>query len=652
MNYFDDKSLLRDEEARNRLSGNYCQFIDRARTVAQSAEIDVPGRLNRGNKYLNLDQDIRASVKYSGSEFRDATIRNNVMIFSALMTANRPRGSFMPVEPYDVPYTNVYRKLDDFYSNQMQFDLKYSIAVQDMFKYGTGFMMHFINETTGDLDLMVPTLAEILFDDWTKYDLAKHRRIYRLLVQPAQDVMDKYPHLMGKIDPSDPNNYTQFLQQMTPNWTQLSGTDNPLFRSFGKYDMQKEWQSGNVIGWEVWEKDAKSKVTRSCLYNGLIAEKRLTDHPDIPIVALRNNMQNGQVLGKSEADVCRWISDAITESIHSLLYHKALFSKGFITYSNRLGMSAPQVRREVDTFGAFGMDDNIFERGGVKLNQPQPLNQADTQLVPMFRDLANQTSGNSQWLQGTVAPGEDPASKVAYLQQAGLSRIKALAKMVDRDAIYRMWKLRGWYYSTIKAHKIIRIVGEKKPDGTPRFMDMNMELKRETMLALMDVANRADRKAREQARATGKPYVPPTEKVTGFQTAMTAEELRSQMQSIEARAAANGVVMTYKLNDLSSFRYDISVEDSDALPFNDAQRLRTIGMLAEMKKISTEEVRGTYGWPTDPESMSKVAADVPMIPAEQIAQKLEQAAQDPEMFQQAVMEVAQYIQQMQKVIQS
>lgn len=649
--HFDDNALATSAESRASVSAQYCKLIDRARTVALTQEIDISRRVRDGNDYFELRQK-NYGTKYAKSEYVDGTVRSNILIFSALLTANRPRGSFMPVEPYDVPYTGVYRNLDNYYSNQMRFDYKYSIAIQDMLKFGTGFLMHFINERTKDLDLMVPTLAEILFDDWTQLDLEKHRRIYRLLVQPASDVMDKYPHLKGKLDPTAKNFDTQFLEQMTPNWQQLSGTDNPVYRAFGKNDMEKEWQAGNVIGWEIWEKDAAGKVTRSCLYNGPLADKHVTDYPDIPIVALRNNPQNGSVLGKSEADICKWISDALTENFHSMQYHKALFSRGFVTFSKRLGLSAAQVRSEIDRFGAFGMDDAIFERGGVKFHQPAPLPAADIQIGPILRDIANQLSGNSQWLTGSVAPGEDPASKVAYLQQAGLSRIKFLAKMIDRDAIYRMWKLRGWYYSTIKAHKIIRIVGDKKSDGSPKFMDMNMEMQKASLEVLIDLAMRGEAKARAAAATSNQPYEPHREKVPGFNTMMTADELLSQKQAIEAKAAARGIVPTYKLNDLTSFKYDISVEDSDALPFNDAQKRQTIGMLAEMKKITSEEVRSTYGWPTDPESMSKIAADVPMIPIEQLAQQLEQSMAVPEQHQQVMQQLLQYIQRLQMVVQS
>jgi len=630
---FDDKSLQTSDDARRELGKKYIQLIERAKNASGLPGVDIAKRVKDGSDYLHLRQDIKGS-KFYGSEFRDGTVRNNIITFLALLTANSPKYSFMPVEPYDVSLVDIYRKRDDWQWNLMRMHLKYHLSANNMLTHGTGAIVLFHNKVTGELDSAIPSIAELLVDDWTQWDVDRHRRIYRLLIDPIDQVLKDNPHLAGKIDPTDDNQYTQYMQAMIPNWGQLSGTSNPL--SFPREKMKAEWAAGNVIGWEIYEKMGSEKVKRSTIYNSNLASSIKTDWDKIPIVLLRNHLTPDSVLGTSEAEVCMHVSDAITEAVHSMLHHKALFSKG-VWYSNKnCGKAPQQLQAYLDRPGhIFEVDDRTFDRGAIKMIQPSPLNQADTQTVPFMQGMANTLSGNSQWLQGSVAPGEDPAQKVAYLQQAGLSRIKMQAKIMDKDALFRLGHLFLEYYQRDKKERTIRIVGEyDAPSNNPRFIDLNMELTKQTLETLIDVAQRSGQ----------------AEKVPGYQTRMTADELMAQKEMIEKRANLEGVVPMYKLNDMSIAKFDISVEDSDALPFNDAQKRQVLAMLAEMKIASPKEVRKIYGFPIDPKSMSEIAATVPIIPVEQLAQQLEQTMENPEEHMQVMQQLLQYIQQLQTVV--
>lgn len=619
---------LRDEDKRKATCTHWSALINRSQSAAKYAEVDIVRKLRDGQDYYFSRQPIKG-VRFN--DYRDKTVYRNILTRHALLSSNDPRPSFMPREPQDAPLAKVIRRVDDYYWEKMRGSLKYRLMLQDSLKFSAGFW--FIDFEQDTPEIIVPTLAEVGVADWTEFDIAQQPFIYRVVTMPVEEAEERWPHL-DTLDPEAVDgDALALLNELYSNYKTLSGSE--VLQS----DAKSTYKAGNLICYEFWYKNAEGTVYRAYIVNGKLAECIETDYPCYPIMAWRNRPCNGAFLGISEAEISRDISDSRTSLMHSMLFHDALFGKPTVEFDESTGYDAAEIKKVFERPGtAVPVPHNVYQQGsGMRFIQPQPMPATKLQLLEITDEIGDNESGRTKWLEGTAAAGSDPASKVSYLQAAGMQQIKSQAKTNDQDGLYRYGTLMLWYYQTrLTQPMVIRIVGEKLPDGSPMFIDVNMEIQKAMLDELMGAAAQAGDRDR----------------VKLGNTVFTPAEILQQVELIHDRIAKTGAVDTVKLNDLSVGRFDISIQDSDALPYNETQKKNVMAIGLSAGVVSPVEWRDTYGLDTSEAAIEALPITQQMRAQQQMAAQHEAQAAAQMEAQQAGLQPAAAQPQAQQMVPS
>ena len=272
---------------------------------------------------------------------------------------------------------------------------------------------------------------------------------------------------------------------------------------------------------------------------------------------------------------------------------------------------------------AIGLSHDQYE-AGPRSRQVKiiPQHENKFRLIEYFRQRNQRVLDNSDWLNGSVGSGPDPAVKVDLMQKAGLHRIQR--KMT--------------------AKQIIRITGDTNPDGSPKFFEFNIPV-----AGGIEELNQLIGKAEQSENGT----VRPDDSITDF----TAQELKAYKELFLKRVSKEGGVAKLMLRDMSVGKFDVITKNSDTLPYNKMQRMQSIAYLQKIGETAPGEPREEMGLSMSPEIIEKLRANANIVPIEQIAMRLAQVmgAQDEQQAQQVienpvVTELLEYIQSLQKKI--
>lgn len=627
---FYDDYLANSEEARNNMAKRICEQYDFARKSAE--RLGVPERLQQDEDYYNWKATIKGN-KFN--EFRYNKTFEDIETFLPLICSNRPSWSYLPREPLDTAMSKVVRQYKDFLLEETQFDFHYKLVMKDMFKFGTAYLKLCI-DNDGKMYWERPNVGQVFLGDYTETDIWRQPRIQCVMVMDINDAEARWGEdFIRECKPTDDDNQLGFMAKMYSGFKELilGYSDNDSVKITDA--IRKQWKMGRVVIIET-EEQRGDKVMLSYLVNGKLAEMKWSKFPRYRTVAYRHHPQNKHALGISVTDMNKGYSDAVTSYIQSMLRYFNSIAKGIYILPKGAGIGKAEFEDILKQGSSIIEVADKYVMAANQAFRPVQINalpQGIIESVEFLRTLGDRQGGNTTYLSGLPGSSEDSGAKVNLLQQAGAARLKLQAQFNDDDGNYKLGKLVLHYIQTlVPADQIIRVVGENNPDGTPRFIDVNKQVSKELLLQMY------------QAALNGENSVVG---VTMFEPQEVVAQYKLIEERVEAEAAQQGQVPTYMLNDLSAGRFDVSVQNSDVLPFNDVKRQQGSVALAEMGKISDEEIRNLYGFPTDPESMAKLPSRIKTTPAEQYMEALQQA--DPQQHQQIVEQMLNDLAQYQKV---
>jgi hypothetical protein len=596
MKPFDD--MTPDE--RKLLGAALCSQLSNAKIAGDASGIDYSRNLENAAKYSVSKQ---SSAPGAYSPYIDKTVERAGRVRTSLLTGADPRPSVMPNTRLDVTLAKVIRKLDDHYWEKKRIGLKYKMMTGSMVDFSTAGLIPLMTYADGkhDVDVIMVSLKELTFGDWTQWDVSLQPFWSRRIVMRMDKANRQFPKFAEEILPATGvSDNIGGLDKVWADYWQASGSaavKDPITHS---EDGKQAWLSGNVVVDEYWTKiigeDGEDIVVLAYLINNRVVQYGETDYPDYPLCLFRNYMRDGSVLGKSETEIAKDVSDVRTEIIQFLLLQNSAFAKKIIEYNRQSGMTKIDIDAMLnDNVAVVGTDAEYFGQA-IKIHEgANQLNQSQVQLYGLFGEAGDQETQTTKWLEGTVPTNSGtPAAQTQYMTQAGMQPIKTQATLMQLDGLYRFEWLMIWHYQQhLTAEMQIRIVGETDEDGNPLFITLNQDVPKAALMdALAKAAKIIETESDELIELDGNEYEP--------------KDLLLQYAMIKKRIPNYDRLEVYRLNDIQSARVDISVGDG-MLALEEEMQARAIMALDQVGLALPEEPRKMLAkLPTDPETMAKL----------------------------------------------
>ncbi|HNW92741.1 MAG TPA: hypothetical protein PKM88_07530 [bacterium] len=591
MNFRPFSELSKDE--RRELSTAIVSQIQASQEAANAPEVQYQNKIKIGALYGSNRQPVD---RFAYSAYRDKSVWRTIQTNKALLTSNDPKPSFQPDGPFDVPLAEVMQHVLVDILDDIEFTDRYMMVVDDELTYSTGFFEFILDEKKRyGCDIEVVPLASIGVGDWHQTDMSRQPFWYRaglMKIEKANGISED-----GDVVPNSDTSLMTGLKLMFSDWWKSSGSDavkNPLV---SKDDAEREYLSGNVFFHKYQVKDDDDTVWEAYLVNGKLISFKQTTFEDYTLCPYRNKKRNMSFLGTSEAELSKDVSDARSEALQMLMAQTSAFGKKLVEINENAGISKAEgeewlqkpmtvVVTNADTFAnnaSFRIHE--FNHG---------LDASQLQMFQLMGDILETDTNNTKWVSGSAPSGPDPAAKVTALMKAGMAQIQAQATVNDHDGTARLTAHILWHIQTnLKREFVVSVVGKYLPDGSPRFVDVNMAINKDEMNLLLDAADHA-----EQTGFTGK--------LKFNNTLLTPENIRTQIEAIHERIDKSGMLEYNLLNNLAMARVKIKICDSQELPYSEAERKAVAAQLLPSGVILPEEVREIYRFRTDPATMAKL----------------------------------------------
>jgi len=639
--------LQRNAAAREALLKNLQAMRTASIRTSNSESVRLRERIEYGNRYFRGIYDLPNRIREG--DYRDRDGYEAVKMHQALLTANDPKYSFEPVEPYDAPISKDISTVDAFLWDQKQLALRWSMAVLDCLRTPVGYIMPRITKGKSglyELQYINPSPADILVEDWTQWDVAKQGYIIHSFLMSIKAIEAEWPQLKGKLNAELEKDSSSPQSALGQDYFKIAGGDGVVSKNEHAH-IQAMLSAGKAMVHEYWL-PVGDKFHIAYEINGNLAEHRTgTDYEDFALIALRNDMEPDRFLGTSDIDVSKGNTDIVTQLTHSLMRNDAMVTAPPFEFDESTGYDAADYQNAYRGGNkAIGLSHDQYE-AGPRSRQVKiiPQHENKFRLIEYFRQRNQRVLDNSDWLNGSVGSGPDPAVKVDLMQKAGLHRIKQRAKMLDYDALFRLGNFQKWFIQRkMTAKQIIRITGDTNPDGSPKFFEFNIPV-----AGGIEELNQLIGKAEQSENGT----VRPDDSITDF----TAQELKAYKELFLKRVSKEGGVAKLMLRDMSVGKFDVITKNSDTLPYNKMQRMHLVMYLQKIGETAPGEPREEMGLSMSPEIIEKLRANANIVPIEQIAMRLAQVmgAQDEQQAQQVienpvVTELLEYIQSLQKKI--
>lgn len=600
---------LLNEDARKRKAEAVIANCERAHRLANSDDIDVKGMVKLGDEYYEMCQS------GDDEEYNSPLVFEAIETFLPIYTSHNPRYSYRGCDDLDAAYNALIKTVDDYYWMKHDCDLKYKLAIKNTKTHGTGYLLPFSSfDEFGmpTVDMEVKHIGEVFIGDPTEFFMKKQPYYFMMQMADVDSVVERWPHIKDSIDPSD-ETFLEALKEAWNNLKQMVGLDQDMY---SLEDMKREYKFGRCYHVEYYEK-VRGIIYRAHYINSVLAEYVATDYKDYMIAPFRNYPRDKHFYGIPEAKIAKIMADVDTKATKSIIKHLQYQSAGIWTYPKRM-MAASLVKAKLNVPGmAFGLPDRYLQKN-FSAHYPPPLPQSAIQSSAMFREKADRVLGNVDWIGGRIQPGEDPASKVQFLQQAGMARPKLQGQFFDEDGMRVLGRNRLWLYQNrIPQELTIRITNTMSPDGKEYFIDINKEVDAQMMAAM------------QEASAKG----------IGFQEggiSLDPAQLEAQMKMYERKvkqaAELKQQVEPMKLNDTSAAYFDTIVDNSEKDPFNEMRRQQSALQMFQLKAINLKELRKATSWSIDAAALGDAPINKQFVPAEQFAEGVAQAmqAQDPQ----------------------
>jgi hypothetical protein len=628
-------------DERKQLGAALCGQLSSAKIAGDASGIDYSKNLENAAKY-SVSKQSPAPGAYS--PYIDKTVERAGRVRTSLLTGADPRPSVMPNTRLDVTLAKVIRKLDDHYWEKKRIGLKYKMMTGSMVDYGTAGLIPLMTYADGkhDVDVIMVSLEELTFGDWTQWDVSLQPFWSRRIVMRIDKAKRQFLKFAEEILPaSGVSDTIGGLDKVWADYWQASGSaavKDPITHS---EDGKQAWLSGNVVVDEYWTKrmdeDGNDIVVLGYIINNRVVQYGDTDYPDYPLCLFRNYMRDGSVLGKSETEIAKDVSDVRTEIIQFLLLQNSAFAKKIVEYNRDSGLTKIDIDAMLnDNVAVVGTDAEFFGKAIEIHEGANQLNQSQVQLYGLFGEAGDQETQTTKWLEGTVPTNSgNPAAQTQFMTQAGMQPIKTQATLMQLDGLYRFEWLMIWHYQQhLTAEMQIRIVGETDEDGNPLFITLNQDVpKAALMKALAQASQAIENETGEMVELGDNEYDP--------------KDLLLQYAMITKRVPNYDRLEVYRLNDIQNARVDISVGDG-MLALEEEMQARAIMALDSVGLALPEEPRKMLAkLPTDPETMAKLPRTQQIDVLNAQKQMLAQQAQILQQQQQIADQQAQASQPMQ-----
>lgn len=597
--------LAKSDIAREALSKRNLDMLQHAKRTAET--IGLPEKYQRDEKYYNFHWNIKGQ---KANEFRYNKTFEILWQFVPLLTTNRPGIGLRARNPLSFTLTDVYNQYLAYLLDSVGYDSAYKYAIIDACKFGTGYMKLCTNPD-GSLRVDTPSPVGVYLGDYTEKDIWLQPCIQEPVLLNIDDALDRWPHLRGKIEPTEDSEHLNMLEKVFSFFKDMTLSINNTEKISLKDEIKKQWHLGKVVAIETMTM-RNGKVFRCYDVNGQPAEALFPGWEHYPYAQYKMYPQNMHALGMSLTELTYCHSDAVTSYIQNMLRYLNTITHGIYIVPKGAKIDKKTMRELLrDGEAIFEMDDRYVQAGRQAMQpiQPPAMPSGIIEASSFINSIADRQMRSGPLLERIPGASESPADKALMQSQSGAAHLKFMAQFFSDDATYKFgYNVLHYMQTMVDKNDLFEVVGQYTDDGRPKFVEINRLVDTEMMARMYEQAINNEELDPD---GIGMTQLSPQEFIDQY--LMIEQEKEKEL-------AAGGQVPMHYLNDLRIGKFRIDVSGGDVLPYTRMQQQKYGAMLAEMGMLPDDTLLELFDFDPSPEMLARLPKRI----AEQQAQQMQQ----------------------------